>query len=72
MHACGHDGHTAALLGGISLYLENLDSIPCNTGVRFIFQPGEEGHHGASLMIKDGVLNGVDEIYGAHNVPRKN
>lgn len=71
MHACGHDGHIACLLGGLSLYLERLDRIPANTGVRFIFQPGEEGHHGADLMVKDGVLDDVSEIYGCHNVPMK-
>lgn len=71
MHACGHDGHTASLLGAISLYLENLETIPKNCGVRFIFQPGEEGHHGANIMVNEGIMDDVTEIYGCHNYPVK-
>ena len=69
-HMCGHDGHTTSLLGGLALVMGNLDKIPSDRTVRFIFQPAEEGHGGAELMIADGVLNGVDEIYGCHNMPR--
>lgn len=36
-HLCGHDGHVTALIGGIQLFLENLDKVPCNRGIRAIF-----------------------------------
>ena len=68
-HMCGHDGHTACLLGGLSLYLENLEKIPSNKGVRFIFQPGEEGYRGAYHMMQEGAMTDVDEIFGFHNMP---
>lgn len=68
-HMCGHDGHTACNLGGASLYMSNLDKIPSNRAIRLIFQLGEEGHRGARLMIKEGVLDNVNEIYGMHNAP---
>ena len=68
---CGHDGHAACLLGGMSIYLQNLSKIPSNRGVRFLFQPGEEGAGGAREMIKAGCLENVDEIYGNHNMPRR-
>jgi amidohydrolase len=64
MHACGHDGHMAILLGVAKVLSEKSDTI--NGTIKFIFQPAEEGYGGAKYMIKDGVLNGVDEIYGAH------
>ena len=70
-HMCGHDGHTAMLLGGLTLLMNNLEKIPSDRRVRFIFQPAEEGELGAEAMIKDGVLEGVDEVYGCHNVPMK-
>lgn len=70
-HMCGHDGHVACQLGGLSLYLENLDEIPSNRGVRFQLQPGEEGFFGAKKMIEDGAIIGLDEIYGLHNWPIK-
>lgn len=70
-HMCGHDGHVACLLGGISLYLDNLEKIPSNRGVRFLFQPAEEGAGGAKLMVKEGCLEGLQEIYGMHNIPNK-
>ena len=69
-HMCGHDGHTTSLLGGLALVMGNLDKIPSDRTVRFIFQPAEEGFGGAELMIGDGVLNGMAEIYGCHNMPR--
>jgi len=64
MHACGHDGHTAILLGAAKVISKMKNSIKGN--IKFIFQPAEEGFGGARFMIKDGVLNNVDEIYGLH------
>lgn len=68
-HMCGHDGHTTCNLGGASLFMSNLEHIPCNRAVRLIFQPAEEGCRGASLMIKEGVLENLNEIYGMHVLP---
>jgi metal-dependent amidase/aminoacylase/carboxypeptidase family protein len=70
-HMCGHDGHMAALIGAAVL----LNSpavrrcIPSNSAVRLLFQPAEETPGGAEPMIKDGALEGVDEVYGWHNWP---
>jgi len=64
MHACGHDGHTAMLLGAAEVLAKKRDEI--KGSVKFIFQPAEEGAGGARYMIKDGCLEGVDEIYGIH------
>jgi hippurate hydrolase len=66
---CGHDGHMTCLIGGLAKILEKREIIPSNCTLRAIFQPGEEGCGGATIMINDGVLEGVDEIYGLHNVP---
>jgi len=64
MHACGHDGHTAMLLGVAKVLSQKVDEI--NGCVKFLFQPAEEGAGGAKYMIEDGALDGVDEVYGVH------
>lgn len=64
MHACGHDGHIAMLLGAAKVINQIKDQL--NGNVKLIFQPAEEGPAGALHMINEGVLDGVDEIYGIH------
>ncbi|QDI92086.1 amidohydrolase [Salicibibacter halophilus] len=65
MHACGHDGHTAALLGVASVLVEKKAEL--NGTIVFLFQHAEEKPPGgAQEMIKDGCLEGVDVVYGAH------
>ncbi|WAJ69417.1 N(2)-acetyl-L-2,4-diaminobutanoate deacetylase DoeB2 [Catenovulum adriaticum] len=67
MHACGHDGHTATLLATAEWLKLNEAEIP--GAVSLVFQPAEEGGHGAREMLKDGALKEVDYIYGWHNWP---
>lgn len=68
MHACGHDGHMATMLGAAKIIADKIDF---DGYVYFIMQPAEEPGHGAKAMIDDGLFEKfkIDQIYGFHNVP---
>jgi amidohydrolase len=68
-HKCGHDGHTTILMGVAALLAEQRERIQGN--VRLLFQPAEEGVRGggAKVMVAEGALDGVQEVYGLHNWP---
>lgn len=71
MHACGHDLHTAGLIGAARILNGHREEIEGN--VIFMFQPGEEGYNGASIMIEEGVLDAAGDrpvaAYGIHVAP---
>jgi len=69
MHACGHDGHTAMLLGAATVLNELVDEL--QGPVKLLFQPAEEGGAGAEKMVQAGVLNDppIAAVFGLHNMP---
>ena len=67
MHACGHDVHSTLGMGAAMVLSQLSESLPGN--IRFLFQPAEEIAQGAKWMVEDGVMEGIDAIYGVHVFP---
>lgn len=76
MHACGHDAHTAMLLGAATLLKELADEQRLPGSIRLLFQPSEEaqdaeGKSGGMRMVEEGALEGLDAVFGLHVDPSK-
>mmetsp|Transcript_1014 Transcript_1014/g.618 ORF Transcript_1014/g.618 Transcript_1014/m.618 type:complete len:86 (-) Transcript_1014:513-770(-) len=68
-HMCGHDGHAAMLLAAAWTFINHRAKIPKSKVLRLLVQPAEESPGGALPMCKEGCMEGVDEVYGMHNMP---
>lgn len=66
-HSCGHDGHITIMTAFIEFILNNINKIPSNIRLRFLYQQAEEGGIGAKVMIDNGCLEEINEIHGFHN-----